>query len=103
LDHALSLSLSLSLSFSVTWKEQAGWMNDAVSTLTAKRKHFHAPELMTRLQSREAIYHATMEGPNATTVSKINIHTKQVAMEMVTFCVIYLKVIIYFPRFMKFC
>jgi hypothetical protein len=61
----------------VTWKEQAGWISDAVSILTAKRKHFHAPKLMTSLQSREEIYQATMEGPNAATVSKINIHTKK--------------------------
>ena len=78
--------LFLSLSFTVTWKEQAGWMSDAVSILTAKRKHFHAPKLMTMLRSNEAIYHATTEEPNAATVSNINIHTKQVAMEMVTFC-----------------
>jgi hypothetical protein len=69
----------------VTWKEQAGWLNDAVSTLTAKRKHFHAPNLMTRLESREAIYHATMEGANAATVNKININTKSVVMKMVMF------------------
>ena len=100
---SLCLSLSLSLSLSLTWKEQAGWMSDALSTLTAKRKHFHAPKLMTRLQSREAIYHATMEQPNASSVSKIHIHTKQVAMEIVTFCLIYLKTVIYRSRIMKSC
>jgi hypothetical protein len=50
-------------------------MSDAVSTLTAKRKLFHAPKLMTRLQSKEAIYHATMEEPNA--ASQQNQHSHQ--------------------------
>ena len=38
-----------------------------------------------------------MEGPNAVTVCKININTKQVAMKRATFCLIYLKMLIYLP------
>jgi hypothetical protein len=103
LSYSLYLYLFLSLSFSMTWKKHAGCMSDAVSVLIAKRKHFHAPKLMTKLRSKEAIYHATLEEPNADTVSKINIHNEQVTMKMVTFCLIYLKIITYLTRIMKFC